>query len=159
MNDQVDHILQQWHDTRPDLDCSAMGIIGRLHRVNIIWKKQLDVVFEQKNMNSTEFDILATLRRNQIPLTPTELYQTLMISSGAMSTRIEMLVQRGLIERISSEKDRRSCKVKLTKQGLAELDSALEAHVVNMDGMLNVLDGDEKKQLAWLLKKVLLANP
>jgi DNA-binding MarR family transcriptional regulator len=107
-------------------------------------------------MTSIEFDILATLRRNQIPLTPTELYQTLMISSGAMSTRIEILVQRGLIERIASEKDRRSCKVKLTARGVTELDIALEAHLANMGGMIDVLDSDEQKQLAGLLKKVLL---
>lgn len=158
MQDQVDHILQQWRDAKPDLDCSSMGVVGRLRRVNKRWKKQLDDVFELQKMTSIEFDILATLRRNQIPLTPTELYQTLMISSGAMSTRIELLVQRGLIERIASEKDRRSCKVKLTAQGVTELDIALEAHVANMGGMIDVLDSDEQKQLAGLLKKILLPS-
>ena len=158
MNDQIDNILQQWDQTKPELDCSAMSIVGRLLLVNINWKKQLEQVFDQQDLSFIEFDILATLRRNQIPLTPTELYQTLMLSSGAMSTRIETLVQRGLIERIASEEDRRSCKVQLTTQGLKETDRALDAHVNNMSGMLNGLDGGEQVQLAGLLKKVLLSE-
>lgn len=158
MNDQVDNILQQWDNTKPELDCSSMGVVGRLLQVHISWKKKLEQVFKQKEMNFIEFDILATLRRNQIPLTPTELYQTLMISSGAVSTRIEILVQRGLIERIASEKDRRSCKVALTALGIKEIDIALDAHIDNMSDMLSGLDSGEQEQLAGLLKKVLLSD-
>lgn len=158
MNDPIDNILQQWNQTKPELDCSAMGIVGRLLLVNINWKKKIEHVLTEKELSFIEFDILATLRRNQIPLTPTELYQTLMLSSGAMSTRIETLVQRGFIERVASEKDRRSCKVKLTPQGIKVIDIVLDAHVKNMSGMLNGLDGGEQKQLAGLLKKVLLSD-
>lgn len=158
MNDPIDNILQQWNQTKPELDCSAMGIVGRLLLVNINWKKKIEHVLTEKELSFIEFDILATLRRNQIPLTPTELYQTLMLSSGAMSTRIETLVQRGFIERVASEKDRRSCKVKLTPQGIKAIDIVLDAHVKNMSAMLNGLNGAEQKQLAGLLKKVLLSN-
>lgn len=158
MQDQVDQILQQWKNTKPDLDCSAMGMVGRLRRVDNSWKQQLDIVFKQQQMSSIEFDILATLRRNQIALTPTQLYKTLMLSSGAMSTRIEMLVQRGLIERVSSAQDRRSCKVMLTERGITIIDVALEAHIANMDNMVEVLNHDEKTQFAALLKKILLAD-
>ena len=158
MNDQVDLILQQWKNTKPELDCSDMGVVGRLGRVNDKWKQQVNTVFNEQKMSGIEFDILATLRRSQIPLTPTELYKTLMLSSGAMSTRIENLVQRGLIERISSEQDRRSCKVMLTTEGITVIDIALEAHLGNMNGMLEILNKDEKLQLASLLKKILLAE-
>jgi len=155
MEDQVDLILQQWKKTKPELDCSSMGVVGRLRRVDNQWKQQLDSVFKQQALSSIEFDIMATLRRSQISLTPTELYKTLMLSSGAMSTRIELLVKRGLIERIYSEKDRRSCKVKLTEQGINVIDLALQAHLTNMDNLLVALDSNEKKQLATLLKKLL----
>ncbi len=92
----------------------------------------------------------------KVLLTPTELYQTLMLSSGAMSTRIEKLVQRGFIERIASEDDRRSCKVMLTEPGQQKLDVALQDHLDNMEVMLEALNKDERLQLANLLKKVLL---
>lgn len=157
-NDKVDAILAQWRSVRPDLDCSSMGVVGRLRQTNGIWKTKLDQVFDGFGLSCIEFDILATIRRNDREITPTELYQTLMLSSGAISTRIEQLVQRGLVQRVASEEDRRSCKVTLTEQGIELVDQALNAHVANVDGMLGVLTEQERKQLGQLLKKILLAE-
>ncbi|EGR1069553.1 MarR family transcriptional regulator [Vibrio cholerae] len=157
-NDKVDAILAQWRSVRPDLDCSSMGVVGRLRQTNGIWKTKLDQVFDGFGLSCIEFDILATIRRNDREITPTELYQTLMLSSGAISTRIEQLVQRGLVQRVASEEDRRSCKVTLTEQGITLVDQALNAHVANVDGMLGVLTEQERKQLGQLLKKILLAE-
>lgn len=158
MNDPVSGILQQWHHVRPDLDCTAMGLVGRLRRVNNLWQKELDNVFKQHALTSTEFDILATLRRSDEPLTPTELYQTLMLSSGAMSTRLERLVQRGLVSRIASDEDRRSCKVTLTAQGKKQIDNALDDHVANMDRLIDGFSAADREQLVTLLNQVLLAQ-
>lgn len=157
-NDKVDAILAQWRSVRPDLDCSSMGVVGRLRQTNGIWKTKLDLVFDGFGLSCIEFDILATIRRNDREITPTELYQTLMLSSGAISTRVEQLVQRGLVQRVASEQDRRSCKVTLTEQGIELVDQALNAHVANVDGMLGVLTEQERKQLGQLLKKILLAE-
>ncbi|GHY12308.1 MarR family transcriptional regulator [Vibrio cholerae] len=157
-NDKVDAILAQWRSVRPDLDCSSMGVVGRLRQTNGIWKTKLDQVFDGFGLSCIEFDILATIRRNAREITPTELYQTLMLSSGAISTRIEQLVQRGLVQRVASEEDRRSCKVTLTEQGITLIDQALNAHVTNMNRMLAVLTEQEQRQLEQLLKKILLAE-
>jgi DNA-binding MarR family transcriptional regulator len=157
-SDNVDKVLAQWQGVRPDLDCSAMGVVGRLRRTSGAWQKKLDPVFKEHGLSSIEFDILATLRRTVDAVTPTELYQSLMLSSGAVSTRIEQLVKRGFVQRIASEQDRRSCKVTLTEKGIELVDTALNAHVANMDNMLSVLSPPEKEQLANLLKKVLLAG-
>lgn len=157
-NDKVDAILAQWRSVRPDLDCSAMGIVGRLGRAHGLWKPQLDQVFQLFDLSPVEFDILATIRRNNTEITPTELYQTLMLSSGAISTRIEQLVQRGFVQRIASDQDRRSCKVTLTEQGQTLIDQALNSHVDNMNRMLAVLTEQEQRQLEQLLKKILLAG-
>lgn len=86
-NDKVDAILEQWRSVRPDMDCSAMGIVGRLGRAHGLWKPQLDQVFQLFDLSPVEFDILATIRRNNTEITPTELYQTLMFSSGRRSAR------------------------------------------------------------------------
>ncbi|MDX1303568.1 MarR family transcriptional regulator [Photobacterium sp.] len=156
-SDSVDSILAQWEKVRPDLDCSSMGVVGRLRRTSNAWKTKMDKVFKEHGLSSIEFDILATMRRNDPSgITPTELYKTLMISSGAVSTRIEQLVKEGLVERISSEQDRRSCKVTLTKKGIEIVDTALNAHVENMDNMLSVLTSKEQDQLTNLLRKILI---
>ncbi|KLV08202.1 MULTISPECIES: MarR family winged helix-turn-helix transcriptional regulator [Photobacterium] len=157
-NDHVDRVLQQWQACRPDLDCSPMGIIGRMSRMQRLIEKQLIAVFKQHNLNSIEFDILATLRRSQVPLTPTDLYQTLMLSSGAMSTRIEHLVQRGLIHRQASDQDRRSCTITLTDEGMDVINKAVEAHVANEHALLKPLSKEEQDQLADLMRRWLLSN-
>ncbi|CAG9297408.1 MarR family winged helix-turn-helix transcriptional regulator [Celerinatantimonas diazotrophica] len=155
--DSVDSILKQWKQARPDLDCSVMGVVGRLQRTSKIWETKLDRVFKDHGLSRIEFDILATIRRsNPAGITPTELYKTLMLSSGAVSTRLEQLVKEGAVQRLSSEHDRRSCKVILTAEGKALIDTALDAHVANMTHMLTRLTAQEQGQLADLLRKVLV---
>ncbi|WP_394209396.1 MarR family winged helix-turn-helix transcriptional regulator [Enterovibrio calviensis] len=156
--DHVDTILAQWKAQRPDLDCSPMGVIGRVGRAKQLMTIRVDGVFKQFDLSNIEFDILASLRRAGEAVTPTELYQTLMLSSGAMSTRVDGLVKRGLIERQASEIDRRSCLVTLTTEGLVLIDKVVEAHVDNEREMLSSLDDNEQAQLAALLKKWLMAN-
>lgn len=156
MQDHVDRILEQWAEVRPDLDCSAMGVLGRIKRLQMSWGKSIEQVFKSHGLSMIEFDILATLRRGNRPLTPTELYQTLMLSSGAVSTRLEQLVQKGWVERLASEEDRRSCTVRLTAEGIALVDRVLNDHVANQDVLLAGLESHEQKQLADLLKKLAL---
>ena len=157
-SDYVDTVLAQWVAARPDLDCAAMGIAGRLKRTSAAWGKKMDATFKLHDMNSIDFDILATLRRTAVDVTPTELYQTLMLSSGAMSTKIEQLVKRDLVSRVASDEDRRSCKLKLTPLGVEVIDAALDYHVANLDRLTGVLNHKEQEQLAGLLRKILIAE-
>lgn len=156
--DHVDRLLVQWLQQRPDLDCSPMGVLGRISRMSRIVDKKLEKTFKNNDLSAIEFDILAALRRFNSLTTPTELYQTLMLSSGAMSTRVEQLVQRDLIERIYSEEDRRSCNLSLTKKGKSLIDKAITEHVANEDEILNPLSQEQREQLASLLRSWLLAN-
>ncbi|UIP29706.1 MarR family winged helix-turn-helix transcriptional regulator [Photobacterium sp. TLY01] len=158
MQDHVDKLLIQWQEHRPDLDCSPMGIIGRMYRAQRIMTDSINVVFKSYGLSQVEFDILASLRRAGEPLTPTQLYHTVMLSSGAMTARLDKLTDRGLIYRQPSDDDRRSCKVWLTDEGQALVDKAVTAHVANEHQMLTALDKDEQAQLAGLLRKWLLAN-
>ncbi|MBC8953630.1 MarR family winged helix-turn-helix transcriptional regulator [Xenorhabdus sp. PB62.4] len=156
--DHVDRLLIQWEQQRPDLDSSSMGVIGRLCRVNKIIEQRLQHAFKEHGLSAIEFDILATLRRNNMPMTPTEMYQSVMLTSGAMSTRIEHMVQRGLIVRIANEEDRRSCKISLTPEGKALIDKAVESHLENQKNILESLTETQQEQLATLLRDWLLAN-
>lgn len=156
--DSVDRILAQWETARPDLDCRPMGIVGRISRAARLFSPEMDKVFKEFDLSSVEFDILATLRRSEGPLTPTQLYQTLMLSSGAMSTRIDHLVKQGLLQRQASDEDRRSNRVALTVEGRILIDKALEAHVGNLHRLVGVLDSKEQAQLAKLLRKLLSAE-
>lgn len=89
-NDHVDRILSQWQHERPELDSLAMSIFGRLWRLNAIASKAVERVHLEFGLTQAGFDVLATLRRSGEPytLSPTALYTSLMLSSGAMTNRL-----------------------------------------------------------------------
>lgn len=156
--DHVDQLLAQWARQRPDLDCSPMGVLGRVARMAAIAGREVSDELKECGLLGSDFDILATLRRAGEPLTPTALYQSAMLSSGAMTARLDKLEQRGLIERQAAPDDRRSLLVNLTEAGLALVDQAVERHVANERRLLAPLNQEEQAQLAALLKRWLLEN-
>ncbi len=156
--DHVDRILSQWQHERPELDLLAMSIFGRLWRLNAIAGKAIEQVHLQFGLTQPEFDVLAALRRSGEPytLSPTALYTSLMLSSGAMTNRLDKLEARGLIYREPSPEDRRSMLVSLSKKGLALINETMTAHVANEQQLLSSLDRDQQQQLADLLRTLLL---
>ena len=156
-NDAVEQILRQWAVARPDLDVSAMGVFARLSRADRLLKKSLAETFEGYGLNGGEFDVLATLRRAGGPygLTPTELYRSMMLSSAAMTNRIDRLEERGLVAREPDPDDRRGVRIRLTAAGLELIEGALAAHVEGEERLLAALSRDERRQLAGLLAKLM----
>ena len=157
-NDAVSRVLQQWQRERPDLDLTPMGPIGRLKRCSALIHKRLDNTFGQFGLNTWEFDVLATLRRAGSPycLPPTQLFSTLMITSGTMTHRLKGLEQRGLIERRDNPEDARSKLVLLSEEGLSVIDSALPAHLENERQLLAGLDPQQLELLDEQLSQLLL---
>ncbi|GAB3476503.1 MarR family winged helix-turn-helix transcriptional regulator [Marinomonas epiphytica] len=153
MKDHVDKILTQWKKHKPELNCSPMGVMGRVERMGKFIAPNIDNTINQFGLTRIEFDILATLRRSDSSLTPTQLYQDTMLSSGTMSTRLEHIVKKGWIERSASTHDRRSCTITLTTTGLELIDKVLAEHVENEARLLACLSQAEQEQLAHLLGK------
>ena len=158
-SDLVDEILAQWQKERPDLDASPMGVIGRVARLHKYLQKGIAEVFAQYGLNPGEFDVLATMRRNGAPyqLTPTELYNSMMVSSGTMTNRVDKLEKMGLVERVPDERDRRGTLIHLTDKGLSTIDKAVTAHVENEHRLLNGLKQSELDELAQLMRKLLVS--
>jgi DNA-binding MarR family transcriptional regulator len=158
VRDPVDEILEQWERERPDVDVSAMGIAGRIARVERVLRPALDEVFATFGLESWEFDVLATLRRSGAPfeLTVGELIGSMMVTSGTMTNRIDRLVGRELVERRTVRSDGRVVMVKLTRAGKALINRALPAHAENLLGLTDGLSETNKKQLNVLLRKLLI---
>lgn len=154
ISDHVDAIVDQWSRERPDVDVSGMAIIGRLTRLEQLIGRQLDAVFAQHDLESWEFDVLATLLRHGEPhqLTPGQLLDSMMITSGSMTNRIDRLEQRGLVKRSKSQTDRRQVLVTLTKTGLKKVDAALVDHAANELDIIDALEPEQRNQLTDLLR-------
>jgi DNA-binding MarR family transcriptional regulator len=156
--DRAGRAIEQWRKERPDLDVSPMGVIGRLNEASsLIARDRLAPVFARFGLQSWEFDVLATLRRSGAPhaLTPTELYEATMVTSGAMTARLDRLEKAGLIQRAPHPSDRRGVVVQLTAKGLERIDAALAAHVANEHHILAGLTSSERETLASLLGKLI----
>ncbi len=157
--DPVDKILAQWAKERPDLDVSPMGLIGRTTRLASYLRKAIGETFADFGLQPGEFDVLATLRRSGMPyqLSPTDLFKSMMVSSGTMTNRIDRLEAAELVERIPDERDRRGTLIQLTDKGFELIEAAVTAHVANEHQILDVLNRGEREDLSKLLRKLLLS--
>ena len=156
--DRAAKAIEQWKRERPDLDVSPMGVLGRLNEASsLIARDRLAPLFARFGLQAGEFDVLATLRRSgaAYALTPTALYEATMVTSGAMTNRLDRLEKAGLILRGPHPNDRRGIVVQLTEKGLALIDAAVTAHVANEHEILACLTGAERETLAQLLGKLI----
>jgi DNA-binding MarR family transcriptional regulator len=156
--DRAENAANQWARERPEIDTEAMVLLGRLAEAAlVISRDRLNPLFAQFDLQPGEFDLLATLRRSGQPyaLTPTDLYEAAMISSGSMTNRIDRLEKVGFVTRKPNPADKRGTLVALTKQGLALIDRVIDAHVTNQQAIVNGLTAREQSQLSALLAKLL----
>ncbi|WP_286237671.1 MarR family winged helix-turn-helix transcriptional regulator [Neptuniibacter halophilus] len=155
--DAVDRLIQQWNRERPELNADLMGPAGRLKRCAALLQSPLEEVFKQFGLNYWEFDVLATLRRSGAPycLAPTQLFSSLMVSSGTMTHRLKGLEKRGLICRCNNPEDARSMLVQLSEEGFTLIDQAVTAHVENLDRLMSPFSEEEVEQLNQSLRRLL----
>ncbi len=154
--DHVSTVHEQWLAERPDLDTTPVLVIGRIHRIAAALTPELSAVYAEFGLGEGEFDVLATLRRSGPPyaLTPGDLGDRTMVTSGAVSKRLDRLEARGLVERRASAADRRSRTVHLTAQGRDLIDRAMTAHAANEARLLGALPARDRDALARLLGRL-----
>lgn len=153
-DDDLDRIAGQWREQGVGEDMVPMRLIGRLLRLVKVVEASLQRCHGEFGLGQGEFDVLATLRRAGAPhcLTPSQLYQSMLLSSGAMTNRLDRLERKGLIERRHSREDRRSVEVRLTEGGLALIERALPEHMRTLQELLTGVDTGERNELERLLK-------
>jgi DNA-binding MarR family transcriptional regulator len=157
MPDPVDRILEQWRAVRPDVDVSPMAVIGRLSRTSRLVDAELRRTFEGHGLDAASFDVLATLRRSGGVLTPGELTRSAMVTSGAITQRLDRLEDRGLVTRARSTADGRGVRVQLTEEGRALIDAALPDHVATENRVLAALTEPQRTALTDALRTLLAA--
>ncbi|MEU9950021.1 MarR family transcriptional regulator [Streptomyces sp. NPDC047939] len=151
--DHVARIQAEWARERPDLDVRPQGVIGRLHRLAALLTEELCVVYRRFGLSEGEFDVLAALRRAGDPFerAPGELATHTMVTTGAMTKRIDRLERAGLVTRRRAAVDGRARVVALTPAGRDLIDRAFTEHMRNERRLLDTLRGDEAAALESLL--------
>ncbi len=156
-SDLIDTLISQWSNERPDLDASAMGVVGRILRLAHLLQRRGEVILEPFNLTMWQFDVLATLRRVGKPfrLSPTQLMHEVMLSSGAMTNRIDRLETAGFVKREPDSSDRRGLQIALTAKGLELINRAIEARLEDAEDVVQFLNHRDRHSLAPLLRKLL----
>lgn len=155
--DRIDRTRAEWAGESPDLDTAAMDVMGRILRIEHLAAQRIRHVLRAEGLDPGGFDVLATLRRSGAPyqLTPTALYRELVLTSGAITHRIDTLERAGLVKRGATERDRRSNKIGLTAKGKTMIERAMEAHMKCEQALLESLSRADRKALTGLLRKLL----
>lgn len=155
--DHVDRLRGLWARELPDLNTEPMAILGRAMRLTNMVRPSIEATFAAFDLDRGEFDVIGTLRRSGPPyrLTPTEMYTSLMISSGGLTHRLDRLTKAGLIRREKSSSDGRSMLVALTDKGIELAERAFRTDMGSELKFLDALDAGEREQLAGLLRKLI----
>lgn len=160
-HDIIDILIDEWQQERPELDVSAMAVVGRILSLGKTLEKRAGAALKDSGIHYTDLDVLATLRRSGAPyaLTPTQLMQSVLITSGAMTALLDRLTKLNLIRRTADEKDKRIKRAVLTQKGLDTIDPAIEIRFKEAHEAIAFLDKTERDQLAQLLRKLVLTIP
>ncbi|GHD50599.1 MarR family transcriptional regulator [Mycetocola manganoxydans] len=155
-NDEVDRIVEAWQRERPDLSFAPLQVLSRVGRLTRHLDRARRTAFTRSKLESWEFDVLSALRRAGEPytLSPKQLLQQTLVSSGTMTNRIDRLVASGLVERKADPGDGRGILVVMTATGLTRVDAAITRLVDAEADMLAALSPADQQRLASLLRKL-----
>ncbi|MEV4813020.1 MarR family winged helix-turn-helix transcriptional regulator [Micromonospora avicenniae] len=151
--DRIAEIVGQWRRERPDLDASPLLIIGRIQQLAETLDAALRPTFAAADLGNGEFDVLAALRREGEPFTLTagQLSRRMLVTTGAVTKRVDRLIARGLVSRSVSAADARGRVVGLTPAGVTLTDQLIEKHLANEEAMLRGLADRDRRALEQLL--------
>lgn len=154
--DEVDRIVEQWGKERPDVDAASIGVFGRISRLQLMQRAVTAQLHEQHGLNVAAFDVLACLRRSGAPYRQTvgELAASSLLTSSAVTLRVDRLERDGLVRRVRSGEDRRQVYAELTEAGQECIDAIFEEHIALEQRMLRDLGTDDRAELAELLRKL-----
>ncbi|MBP3954716.1 MarR family transcriptional regulator [Gemmata sp. G18] len=153
--DVVDRLLVQWRAARPDLDPSPLEVVGRVIVLAQHLERSVEISLEKHKLTLGQFDILATLRRRgkKGGLTPTQLLESVVLSSGGMTARLDALAEAGYISRKPSPTDRRMVLIELTSKGRRVIDTATKTRFNEAKDSLPALNENEMTVLTGLLRR------
>jgi len=122
-----------------------------------IFNKNANILQTNYDLTHSEVDVLAILSSYKI-MTPTDLYEATIFSSGGMTKILKKLERKQFISRISSDKDKRSKLVKLEPKG-EEIFQLCLMDILKIDNQIfSILDKKEKKDFKKILKKLVYST-
>ena len=155
--DHVDKVVAEWDAQDKDREMGNVQLIIRLIRIGVILDRELSTLAKYFDVKPGQFEVLSALRRAYPEtLSPSDLIQGTLLSSGAMTPLVDRLEAKALVRRLADPKDGRSVRVALTREGLTVIDRVLSDRLARFKELMTQLDAGEGAAAAASLRKILL---
>ncbi|MGL6094728.1 MAG: MarR family winged helix-turn-helix transcriptional regulator [Fimbriiglobus sp.] len=157
--DAIDRMLAGWRAALPGLDPSGLELVGRVIVLAQHLERSVATALRPHGLTLGQFDILATLRRHgpKGGLAPGTLLESVMLTSGGMTGRLDKLEQAGWVVRRPDPADRRGVVVELTPKGRKLIEAAAATRFAEAERSLPAVSPADRQALAGLLRTWLAA--
>jgi DNA-binding MarR family transcriptional regulator len=125
----IELITIQWQRERSDLDLSDFLLAIYFMRLGTLVERAYGRMCERRyQVSGDDMRVLLALRRGGPPYAkrPTDLFRALLVTSGAMTKKVDRLVERGLVERMADPGHGGGFLVRLTRKGLRVVEDVVE---------------------------------
>lgn len=153
--DRFGRMLDRWRASRPDVDFSPLEVTTRVLRAAHLIQTRLDSIAAAYGLSHRgdletliELDIVGSL-------TPSELAEDLLLTSGGMTVRLNRLQTAGLVERQPNPRDGRGVLVHLTPGGKDLARDSLAILLETQSALVGALEPSDRARLAKLLRALL----
>ena len=102
----------------------------------------------------SHIDVLASLYFDGNSLSPTDLYDAIVFSSGGMTKVLKKLEERNLIKREASSNDKRSMLISLAQEGKNLIENCMIEVAKQKEKKFSILTQKEKEDLKNILSKI-----
>jgi DNA-binding MarR family transcriptional regulator len=160
--DAVDGMRDRLGALYPELDTSAFGVTGRVLRLAQSLDRLRAEHLSQFGLVPGDFDVLATIRRieGDTGVNPGRLLQSVLITSGGLTKRLDRLQTAGWMVRHPDPDDRRATLVRLTPEGRDLVDRALPSLLASERELIErALSDRQRDQTAAALRRLVHALP
>lgn len=136
-----------------ELEGSALRLFRILLKVGRVMELHSQRSSEVSGLCPTDFYILEALYHKGA-LSAGHLAEKVLITMGSMSSALDRLEAKGLLERRVSAADKRGRLVSITESGKQLVAAAFPAHAAALTRAMSSLSREEMEQAAILLKKL-----
>jgi DNA-binding MarR family transcriptional regulator len=157
--DSVDFCTDDIASNYPQIDPEVEGVVSRMAAINKHVQREFDETLAGHGLNHGEYRLLLRLstRSADNRMSAGDLSRALMLSSGAMTNRLDRLERAGLVRRVPDPKDRRGVLVELTDRGRDQIGGAVTEQAAKEIDVMRALTPRELASLNQLLRKVLVS--
>ena len=133
---------------------SANAAVLALTRVGERFLATFDKALRHHHLSRAGREALAVLEGAREPLSPTTIADRLIVTTASVTSLLDTLERRGLVERRADPSDRRRLLVSITDDGVAVVNAFLPELVALQTAAMSTLSEQQRRQLIGLLTRV-----